>query len=236
MDAAAAWPWVGLLLLGAGHGINPAMGWLFAVALGLQEQRRRAVWRALAPLALGHALAIAVAVALAAALGAVLPIRSIQWIVAAALLSLGIFRLVRHRHLRWGGMRVGQRDLAVWSFLVASAHGAGLMALPLVLEVERQGGHGAMLHAGMAPSVRAAGERGARLRVPGGDRRPRPRGLRVAGTPAAADRLDQPRSDLGRRTDRVRRADAAALTPVSRCRPAPRSRQSTSPGRSRRRP
>ena len=50
-------------------------------------------------------------------------------------------------------MRVGQRDLAVWSFLVASAHGAGLMALPLVLEVERQGGHGAMLHAGMAPSV-----------------------------------------------------------------------------------
>ena len=137
------WPWAALLLLGAGHGINPGMGWLFAVALGLQEQARRAVWRALLPLALGHALAIAAVLALAAAIGLVLPPRPLQWVVAAALLALGIYRLARHRHFRWGGMRVGPSDLTIWSFLMASAHGAGLMALPLVLGMSVASAHGA---------------------------------------------------------------------------------------------
>jgi hypothetical protein len=109
------------------------MGWLFAVALGIQEQSRRAVWRALGPLALGHALAIGAAVALAAVLGRVLPAGQLRWAVAAGLLALGLFHLIRHRHLRWGGMRVGARDLTIWSFLMATAHGAGLMALPIVL-------------------------------------------------------------------------------------------------------
>jgi hypothetical protein len=114
------------------------MGWLFAVALGLQEQERRAVWRALLPLAMGHALAIAAVLGLAAAVGLVLPPRQLQWLVAAALFALGIFHLVRHRHFRWGGMRIGPRDLTIWSFLMASAHGAGLMALPLVLGMASQ--------------------------------------------------------------------------------------------------
>jgi hypothetical protein len=125
--------WGVLLLLGASHGINPAMGWLFAVALGLQEQRRAAVWRALGPLAAGHALAMAAALAVALALGAVMPLVWVRWIVAAALLTIGVRALVRHRHPRWGGMRVGGRDLTIWSFLMASAHGAGLMAVPFVL-------------------------------------------------------------------------------------------------------
>ncbi|MGH7578912.1 MAG: hypothetical protein ACREM9_01980 [Gemmatimonadales bacterium] len=152
MTDASLWPWAALLLLGAAHGINPGMGWLFAVALGLQEQRRRAVWLALVPLALGHALAIGAVVVLATALGVVLPSRLLRWLVAAALLGLGIFHLIRHRHFRWGGMRVGARDLTIWSFLMASAHGAGLMALPLVLGATSHAHHGAVLHAGLSPA------------------------------------------------------------------------------------
>jgi len=126
-------PWLSLLALGAAHGINPAMGWLFAVGRGLQERDRRAVWRALGPLALGHAVAIAVTVFLAIALGQMLPARWLRWIVAAALLAVGVDGLVHHRHVRLGGMRVNARELATWSFLMASVHGAGLMVIPFML-------------------------------------------------------------------------------------------------------
>ena len=126
-------PWMWLLLLGGVHGINPAMGWLFAVARGLQERDRRALWSALGPLALGHALAIAVAMAVALGLGQILPLRSLKWIVAAALITVGGDILRRHRHVPLGGMHVNARELATWSFLMSSVHGAGLMVLPLVL-------------------------------------------------------------------------------------------------------
>jgi len=128
-----ALPWLSLLLLGAAHGINPAMGWLFAVGRGLQERDRRALWRALGPLALGHALAIAAALLLAITLGQMLPLTWLRWVVAAALLAVGIDGLVRHRHVRLSGMHVSARELTTWSFLMASAHGAGLMVLPFVL-------------------------------------------------------------------------------------------------------
>jgi hypothetical protein len=122
-----------MILLGAWHGVNPAMGWLFAVALGLQERRGRAVLRALPPLALGHALAVGAAVLAAAAAGVVLGPQPLKWVVAAALLGFGIVRLVHARHPSWGGMRVGFGDLVVWSALMASAHGAGLMVAPWIL-------------------------------------------------------------------------------------------------------
>jgi len=125
--------WAGLLALGAFHGINPGMGWLFAVALGMQEGRRSAVYRAMLPLALGHALAIGAAIGVAVLAGAVVPLKTIQWVVAGVLLVLGISRLFRHGHPRWVGMHVSMKDLTAWSFLMASAHGAGLMVLPLVL-------------------------------------------------------------------------------------------------------
>ncbi|HEX5574295.1 MAG TPA: hypothetical protein VFX42_00375 [Gemmatimonadales bacterium] len=127
------WAWLALAALGAGHGLNPGMGWLFAVALGMQEGRTRAVWRALSPLALGHGLAIGAAVLTAAALGRLLPPSALQWIIGGSLLGLGMLRLVRHRHPRYAGMRVGFRELTVWSFLMATAHGAGLMVLPLLM-------------------------------------------------------------------------------------------------------
>jgi hypothetical protein len=127
------WSVVALLLLGAFHGVNPGMGWLFAVALGMQEQGRKAVWRAMLPLTVGHGLAIGTVLLLARLTGALLPLRALRVTVALMLVSLGAYRLVRQRHLRWRGMRVGMMGLTVWSFLMASAHGAGLMVLPVVL-------------------------------------------------------------------------------------------------------
>jgi len=130
MGSTALWL---MLLLGAYHGINPGMGWLFAVALGMQEGKGSAVARALFPLALGHALSIGIVVVTAAFLGMALPQEAIRYCVAALLFGLGIFSLVRHYHPRWVRMRVGFRDLTVWSLLMATAHGAGLMLLPVLL-------------------------------------------------------------------------------------------------------
>ena len=128
-----AWPWLALLGLGAFHGINPGMGWLFAVALGLQERRRLAVWSALPPIAVGHALSVGLIVALVALMHATIRSEVLRWLAAAVLISFGIYRLARARHPRWVGMRVGFRDLTLWSFLMATAHGAGLMLVPVFL-------------------------------------------------------------------------------------------------------
>jgi hypothetical protein len=120
--------------LGAFHGLNPGMGWLFAVALGLQEGRRWAVWRAMVPLGLGHGLAVAVTLLVAAVAGTVMPLGMLRAAVGVLLVGLGIAKLMRHRHPRYGGMRVGMAGLTVWSFLMASAHGAGIMVVPAILE------------------------------------------------------------------------------------------------------
>jgi hypothetical protein len=125
--------WGTLLFLGAFHGINPGMGWLFAVALGMQESRGAAVWRALLPLGVGHACAIAVTILAAILAGIAIPTALLRWPIAALLVLLGAQRLRRHGHPRWGGMRISMGGLTVWSFLVATAHGAGLMVLPVWL-------------------------------------------------------------------------------------------------------
>jgi hypothetical protein len=122
-----------LLLLGAYHGVNPGMGWLFAVALGMQQRSGGAVARSLVPLAAGHTLAIGSVVLAAALLGLAVPPAALRYPVAAILITLGLYRLVRHRHPRWVRMQVDFRDLTLWSFLMASAHGAGLMVLPVLL-------------------------------------------------------------------------------------------------------
>ena len=133
--AHVVWPWAALLLLGAVHGINPGMGWLFAVALGMQRQERRAVWRALLPLAGGHAAAIALAAIVVGIAGLAISLDHLRWVVVVVLLGAGVSKLVRNRHPRWGGMAVGGWQVAVWSFLMASAHGAGLMAVPFLLSL-----------------------------------------------------------------------------------------------------
>ncbi len=139
--------WLAVVALGAWHGINPGMGWLFAVALGLQEGSARAVWRALPPLAVGHAVAVGAAVTVALMLQTVLDPLLLKLAVAGCLLTLGVSRIVRARHPRYGGMIVGPRDLTVWSALMASAHGAGLMLVPFVTSSAPASAHATHGHA-----------------------------------------------------------------------------------------
>jgi hypothetical protein len=156
MSSTALWL---MLLLGAYHGINPGMGWLFAVALGMQERKGRAVARALVPIALGHALSIGIVVVTAASLRMALPQEVIRYPVAALLFGLGVFSMVGHYHPRWVRMQVGFRDLTIWSFLMASAHGAGLMLLPVLLgssTVEAAGQMAGHHHTSAASSPLAA--------------------------------------------------------------------------------
>ncbi|MCU1276129.1 MAG: hypothetical protein JWO48_3560 [Bryobacterales bacterium] len=133
------WGWPALFALGAFHGINPGMGWLFAVALGMQEKSVRAVIKSLFPITLGHAAAIAIVLLLAGFIQVVLPLNYVKISVAGALVALGLYRIVRSRHFQWGGMQVGFADLTFWSFLMASAHGAGLMVLPVVMKMPPMG-------------------------------------------------------------------------------------------------
>jgi hypothetical protein len=144
MSAEVVWPGVALLLLGAFHGLNPGMGWLFAVALGLQEKRRQAVLRAVLPIALGHAASIGVVVLVVGVMQGMLPESLLQWLCAGVLIAFGLYRLFRARHPRWVGMRVGFQDLTIWSFMMASAHGAGLMLVPILLQWPT--GHSAHAH------------------------------------------------------------------------------------------
>ena len=132
------WPWLTLFGLGAFHGINPAMGWLFAVGLGLQEQKRIAVLRALPPIALGHALSIGLIIAAVLLARVSMPRFALKIAAAAILFAFGLYRLFRSRHPNWVGMRVGFGDLTLWSFIMASAHGAGLMLIPLFLKLPPQ--------------------------------------------------------------------------------------------------
>jgi hypothetical protein len=122
-------------MLGAYHGVDPSMGWLFAVGLGLQERRRAKVIEALFPIAIGHFISIGLVVTLFAGAGALagsqFPLRILG---AAALILFGIFRLIRPgAHPRWVAMRVNARELVTWSFLMATAHGAGLMLFPILI-------------------------------------------------------------------------------------------------------
>jgi len=137
--------WDAMILLGAFHGINPGMGWLFAVALGMQQGNARGVWRALPPIALGHLVSVGIVLLTAALLNLVIPLAILKIVIAAVLILFGTYRLWRHRHPRYGGMQVGFRDLSIWSFLMASAHGAGFMLLPFVMKLSQStsaSGHG----------------------------------------------------------------------------------------------
>ena len=146
-----AWPWLAVAMLGAYHGIDPSMGWLFAVALGLQERSRGKVIGALFPIAAGHLASVGIVVALLAfALARVSAI--MRPLGAMILIGFGIFRLIRPRaHPRWVAMRVGALDLMAWSFLMATAHGAGLMLFPILIGMNSLGmnptaGHAIAMH------------------------------------------------------------------------------------------
>ena len=147
-----AWPWIALALLGAWHGLNPGMGWLFAVSLGLQNRSRVAIFQAICAIALGHALSVFAVVALAFLVGKNVPASWFSLAAALLLAGMGGWRLLRGRHPRWVGMRVGFRDLTCWSCLMASAHGAGLMLLPIFLV-----GGGAWCRSSLSPGNPSSG-------------------------------------------------------------------------------
>lgn len=130
----ALWPWAALVLLGAYHGVNPGMGWLFAVARGLQEKSRRAVLGSLLPIAIGHEASIVLVVIAVSLTEQFLPTFFVRLLAALVLVSFGVYKLLRPRsHPTGFGMRVGPVGLAGWSFLMSSAHGAGLMLAPVLL-------------------------------------------------------------------------------------------------------
>jgi len=131
---AELWPWLALAGLGLFHGINPAMGWLFAVALGLHRRSRRVVVVSLVPIALGHAAAVAAVLVAALALGLVFNHIVLSRLAAIVLLTWAAWHaLYGHRQRVRVGMQTGLAGLVLWSFLMASAHGAGLMVIPVVL-------------------------------------------------------------------------------------------------------
>jgi hypothetical protein len=108
--------WLALAGLGAYHGLNPAMGWLFAVSQGMQHRDRRAVLRALVPIAIGHELSIVLVAVVVFGAAAVVEPRALHLGAAAVLLAFGVFRFARPRaHPRWTTMRVNGRELALWS-------------------------------------------------------------------------------------------------------------------------
>jgi len=121
------------VLLGVFHGINPGMGWLFAVSTGMLERSARALLAALPFIALGHQASVTAVAAVGAVTGTVVAPRAVAFGAGALLVGFGLWRVVSERHLRWAGMRLGRWQLAGWSFLMSSAHGAGLMLLPVVL-------------------------------------------------------------------------------------------------------
>jgi hypothetical protein len=135
-ETGGVWPWLALAGLGAFHGLNPAMGWLFAVALGLHRGGPRTVLVALAPIALGHAAAVLAVVLLVQAFGLVVDPVIVRRIAGVVLLGWAVWHtLYGHRHRVRFGMTTGMLGLAAWSFLMATAHGAGLMLIPLLAPV-----------------------------------------------------------------------------------------------------
>jgi hypothetical protein len=129
--------WVTLIVLGVYHGINPAMGWLFAVSQGLQHRSRRALLRSLVPIAIGHELSIALIAALVLGASALVSAAALHVAAAVSLFAFGVFRFVKPRaHWRWTTMRVNDRELTLWSFLMSTAHGAGLMVAPVLIGLQ----------------------------------------------------------------------------------------------------
>jgi hypothetical protein len=128
------WLWLAIAALGLFHGINPAMGWLFAAGLGLNRKSERVVWLALIPIALGHALAVGIVLALVLALGFIIEPVPLQRFAGIILLAWGAWHaFYGRRHKLRVGMQTGLAGLFLWSFLMANAHGAGLMLIPAVI-------------------------------------------------------------------------------------------------------
>jgi hypothetical protein len=126
-------------LLGAFHGINPAMGWLFAVFLALQRNDKKVLYYAIIPIAIGQVLGDGIVIAIQTAARFHFPVHTVHLAIAFFIVLYGIYRLFRYyRHIRWtGGLKVGYGQLVLWSFLASSTHGSGLLFAPFILSADR---------------------------------------------------------------------------------------------------
>ena len=148
--------WIAVLAIGAYHGLNPGMGWPLAVANGLAERRGTAVFTTLLPLAAGHLLAMAVILLPFTALGAVLALSGpIRLAAGVLLVGFGTWRLLDRRHPRFLA-RIKPSRLVWWSFLMATAHGAGLMLLPFAIGLCASAASTPQLGAGVGAGVGVA--------------------------------------------------------------------------------
>ncbi len=152
------WPWLTLAGLGAFHGLNPAMGWLFAVALGMHRRSAAVVAWSLVPIVIGHALAVAVVLVAFVMAGVVVDLTWLRRIAAAVLIGWAVWLAFRGHPTRvWAGMQAGFGGLAIWSFLMAGAHGAGLMLVPALMPICSAGESAGLLSAsGSIPLALAA--------------------------------------------------------------------------------
>lgn len=155
--------WLAVVVSGVYHGLNPGMGWPLAVSAGLLQRNARALVAALGPLTLGHLLAILLVILPFALLLALVEWRQpIQIVASLIVIAFGVFRLINQRHPRVL-VRIPLTRLALWSFVVAIAHGAGLMLVPIYLGLCRaadlDSGHeaaGALINANLAMAVLVA--------------------------------------------------------------------------------
>ena len=139
-DQSSLAPVLTMMAFGAYHGLNPGMGWLFALSVGLQRRSDRAIWSSLLPIAAGHAISLLVVALLVIGSASFISTSMVELGTALVLIGFGLYKSFNYyRHPRWVGMQVGMRDLTWWSFLMATAHGAGLMIAPLVLSMSTPG-------------------------------------------------------------------------------------------------
>jgi len=153
-----AWPWIVVAGLGAFHGLNPAMGWLFAVALGLHRHDRHVVWLSLLPIAAGHALSVALVAAAVVSIGLLIDGRALSIAAGLGLIAWALY------HWRFGarhrvrvGLQTGLLGLGLWSFLMATAHGAGLMLWPALMPLCFPGTAAAASSGPLVPALAGVG-------------------------------------------------------------------------------
>ncbi len=127
------WPWLAVAGLGAFHGLSPANGWMFAAAWGVRARDGAQARRALLPIVIGHAASVAV-VACAFAQGMSMDRTLVQGVAGALLVGTASYRLLRGAEQRTPiSTQAGHAGIALWSFLMATAHGAGLMLVPALV-------------------------------------------------------------------------------------------------------
>lgn len=152
------WPWIVVAGLGAFHGLNPAMGWLFAVALGLHRNERRVVWLSLLPIAAGHALSIALVAVAVVSAGMLIDGRALAIVAGLTLIAWALYhwRYGAHHRVRVG-LQTGLLGLGVWSFMMATAHGAGLMLWPALMPLCFSAGAAASASGSIGPALAGVG-------------------------------------------------------------------------------